>query len=89
MVAIAIKLGADRPPGLDLVDDAEWAAMVALAPREVLNQGGVDEGLGVDSLRLLDRVDQMLGQWGDDWPNLVGQQVTGSVDAGRRGRLHG
>lgn len=91
IISIAIKLGAGQAPGTDAAEDAMWAAVVALARRDVLAQqsAGTDHGLAGDSLRLLDRIDSMVGEWSDDWDELACRCVDELVDAGRRGRQRG
>lgn len=92
VVGIAIRLGAGRLPGDDVQEDAEWAASVALARREVLalRRAGIDCGLAADNLRLLEQIDALIGNWRDtDWDDLARGQVQGLVDACRRGRQRG
>lgn len=92
VVGIVIKLGAGPLPGVDASEDASWAAEVALARRQVLNQqaAGTDRGLAADSLRLLDRVDGLIGEWpADSWNDAVGSRVQKLVEARQRGAARG
>jgi len=91
IIPIAIKLGAGQAPGTDAAEDAWWAASVALARRDLLAQqaAGTDHGLAADSLRLLDRIDSMVGEWSDDWEEIARRCVDELVEAGRRGRQRG
>ncbi len=92
IIAITIKLGNGKPPGTDVAGDASWAASVALARRDVRSGQalGFDHGLAHDSLRLLDRIDALIGAREDeDWKRATRQRVQALVDAGRRGRERG
>jgi hypothetical protein len=92
VIGITIKLGADVPPGAEVEKDAEWAAVVALARRDVLanRAAGIDHGLASDHLCLLDRIDAQLGSWPDeDGDALARRRVQELVDARRRGRQRG
>jgi hypothetical protein len=91
IIPIAIRLGAGQAPGADAAEDASWAASVALARRTLLGGqiAGTDHGLAGDSLRLLDRIDSMVGEWPDEWEELARQRVEELVDAARRGRQRG
>lgn len=87
IIPIAIRLGVGQAPSADALEDASWVASIALARRNVLAQraAGIDHGLANDSLRLLDRIDAMVGKWSDDWGDVARRQVQELVDAGRRG----
>lgn len=91
IIPIAIKLGAGQAPGTDAAEDASWVASIALARRNILAQraAGIDHGLARDSLRLLDRIDAMVGKWPDDWDDAARRRVRELVAAGRRGRQRG
>jgi hypothetical protein len=92
IIGIILKLGAGPAPGADATEDASWAASVALARRNVLahQAAGIDNGLAADNLRLLDRIDSMIGVWPDeDWDDLARRRVQELVDAGRRGSQRG
>jgi len=93
VIAIVIKLGRGQaPPGADANEDASWAADVALARRKVLAQQaeGTDSGLAADSLRLLDRIDALIGSWpADSWNDAVRARVQEHVEARQRGALRG
>ena len=92
VMGIALKLGHGPVPGGDPDEDASWAAVVALARREVLAQlaAGVDRGLAGDSLRLLDRIDVLIGEWpADRWDDAVRARVQELVEARERGALRG
>jgi len=92
VVGITIRLGAGPPPGVDAGQDASWGAVVALARREVLARqaAGIDYGLAGDSLRLLDRIDRLTGEWPvDSWNDAVGSRVQELVQARQRGAQRG
>jgi hypothetical protein len=91
IIPIVLKLGAGQEPGADATEDASWAASIALARRTVLAQlaAGIDHALGSDSLRLLNRLDAMVGEWSEDWEDVSRRRVRELVDAGRRGRQRG
>jgi hypothetical protein len=92
VVPMAIKLGGGKVPGVDPEEDAEWAAMTALARREVLarHRAGRDCGLAAVSLQLLDRIDQLACVRSDSaWQQLARERVGELVDASRRGRERG
>jgi len=92
VIPIAIKLGFGRAPGAEADEDASWAASIALARRAVLARraGGIDHGLAADNLRLLDRVETLIGVWpDDDWAEVVRNRVQGLVDASQRGAQRG
>jgi hypothetical protein len=92
VIAITIKLGVGPAPGSDPEEDAMWMASVALARRDVLagQTGGIDSGLTTDNLRLLERVDALIGIRNDtDWQQLVRQRVSELVEARKRGRQRG
>jgi hypothetical protein len=91
IIPIAIRLGAGQAPGNDAAEDASWTASVALARRDLLAQQSArtDHGLAGDSLRLLDRIDSMVGEWSDDWEELARRRVDELVDAARRGKQRG
>jgi hypothetical protein len=92
IIGIVIKLGAGPVPGADRADDAEWAASVALARRDVLalQAVGIDHGLAADNLRLLDRIDALIGTWPEgDWNDVARRRVQELVDARQRGRQRG
>ncbi len=92
IIGIVIKLGAGPAPGADPEEDAEWAASVALARRDVLAQqaAGIDHGLAADNLRLLDRIDALIATWPDgEWDDVARCRVQGLVDARQRGRQRG
>ena len=92
VIGIAIKLGHGPTPGVDSKEDAWWAAEVALARREVLAQqaAGLDRGLAGDSLRLLDRIDVLVGEWpADSWNDAVRTRVEDLVEARQRGASRG
>ena len=92
VVPIAIKLGAGQVPGAGADEDAGWAAMTALARREVLARrtAGHDCGLAAASLRLLDRVDQLACARTDPaWQQCARERVGDLVDARRRGDERG
>jgi hypothetical protein len=92
VIGIAIRLGAGSAPGEEANDDASWAAVVALARREVLAQqaAGIDRGLADDNLRLLDRIDAQIGEWlADGWDDVVRIRVQELVEARERGALRG
>ncbi len=92
VIGITIKLGAGPRPGGDANEDASWAAVVALARRDVLAQqaAGIDGGLSGDSLRLLDRIDALIGEWpGDAWDGDVHARIEELVEARQRGALRG
>lgn len=91
IVPIVLRLGAGQAPGVDAAQDASWVASIALARRNVLAQlaAGIDQGLAGDSLRLLDRIDSMVGTWSDDWGDVARRRVRELVAAGRRGRQRG
>jgi hypothetical protein len=85
IIGIILKLGAGPAPGADATEDASWAASVALARRNVLahQAAGIDNGLAADNLRLLDRIDSMIGVWPDeDWDDLARRRVQELVDGG-------
>jgi hypothetical protein len=89
---ITIRLGAGQVPGVDVSEDASWAASVALARHDVLAKraAGIDHGLSVDSLRLLDRIDALVAVWPDsDWDVLVRRRVQERVDARQHGAQRG
>jgi hypothetical protein len=79
IIPIAIRLGAGQAPGNDAAEDASWTASVALARRDLLAQQSArtDHGLAGDSLRLLDRIDSMVGEWSDDWEELARRRFDG------------
>lgn len=92
IIGITIKLGAGPAPGEAASEDVSWAALVALARRDVLAQqaAGVDQGLAADNLRLLGRIDALIGQWpSDSWDDAVRSRVRELVDARQRGALRG
>jgi len=92
VILVTMKLGAGRAPGVDASEDASWAALLALARRDVLAQqaAGIDSGLTGDSVRLLDRIDALIGEWpADDWSDAVHASVQEFVDARQRGALRG
>jgi hypothetical protein len=92
VIAITIKLGAGPAPGADAKEDASWAASVALARRSVLAQkaAGIDRGLAADNLRLLDRINALIGTWPEeDWDDVARRRVQELVDARQRGRQRG
>jgi hypothetical protein len=92
IIGVTIKLGADVAPGAEVGSDAEWAAVMALARRDVLanRAAGIDHGLASDHLRLLDRIDALLGSWpDDDWDARARRRVQELVEARRRGRERG
>lgn len=92
VVGITIRLGHGPAPGVDANQDAEWAAAVALARREVLahQADGIDSGLAGDILRLLDRIDALIGEWpADGWNDAVCARVQELVDARQRIALRG
>lgn len=92
VIGIALKLGRGPVPGGDANEDASWAAVVALARREVLAQqaAGIDRGLAGDSLRLLDRIDVLIGEWpADRWDDTVRARVQELLEARERGALRG
>jgi hypothetical protein len=92
VIPIAIRLGAGQAPGAEPGEDAGWAARVAWARRQVLAQqaGGIDQGLATDSLRLLDRIEVLIGVWPeDDWEDVVRYRIQELVDAAQRGRTRG
>jgi hypothetical protein len=63
-----------------------------LARRNVLahRAAGIDHGLAAANLRLLDRIDALLGSWpDDDWDDVACRLVQELVDACRRGRQRG
>lgn len=91
-MGIMIRLGAGPAPGADREEDAAWAASVALARRDILAEqaAGIDHGLAADNLRLLDRIDALIGTWSDgDWDELARRRVTELVVASKRGRQRG
>ena len=91
IIPIVIKLGAGQAPGTDAAQDASWAASVALSRRALLAQqtARTEHGLAGDSLRLLDRIDSMVGEWSDEWDEVARRRVQELVDAGRSGRQRG
>jgi hypothetical protein len=92
VISIVIKLGVGPAPGSDWEEDATWAASVALARRDVLaNQAaGIDHVLATDNLRLLERIDALIGVGqGHDWEQLVRRRVNELVDARKRGWQRG
>lgn len=93
IVGITIKLGSVVPaPGSDPEEDATWAASTALARRDVRARqtAGLDGGLAANNLRLLQRVDALIGTSHDrGWDQLVRDRVGELVDARKRGRQRG
>jgi hypothetical protein len=92
VVLVTIKLGAGPAPGVDFSEDVSWAAVVAFARRDVLAQqgGGIDSELTGDSLRLLDRIDEVIGEWPTDrWDDAVHGRVQELVEARQQGALRG
>lgn len=92
IISITIKLGVGPTPGSDREEDATWAASVALARRDVLADqvAGIDHGLATDNLRLLERIDALIGtRYDHDWEQLARHRVTELVDARKRGRQRG
>jgi hypothetical protein len=92
VIGPTIRLGAGRAPGEDADEDASWAAIVALARREVSRQqaAGIDHGLAADNLRLLDRIDAQIGHWPlNSWNDAVRSRVQELVDAQQQGALRG
>ena len=92
IIGITIKLGAGPAPGEAANEDASWAAVVALARRDVLAQqaAGIDHGLAPDNLRLLGRIDALIGEWpSDGWDDAVRSRVRELLDARQRGTLRG
>lgn len=91
IIGIVIKLGGDQTPGESPAGDAEWAAMVALARRDVLvgQARTADRGLTDSSLRLLDRIEEMIGEWGRGWDDQARGRVQSLVSARRCGRQRG
>lgn len=92
IIGITLKLGAGPAPGEAANEDASWAAAVALARRDVLAQqaAGIDHGLAADNLRLLGRIDALIGEWpSDSWDDAVRSRVRELVDARQRGALRG
>jgi hypothetical protein len=90
--AITIKLGARQAPGRDADEDALWAALVALARRDVLAQqaAGIDHGLTGGILRLLDRIDALIsGRPADGWNGAVHARVQEIVEARQQGAVRG
>lgn len=90
--SITIKLGVGPAPGSDPDEDATWAACVALARRDVLahQTAGIDHGLAANNLRLLQRVDVLLGaRHTPGWDQLVRHRVSELVDARKQGRQRG
>lgn len=92
VIGIALKLGHGPAPGGDANVDASWAAVVALARREVLARqaAGIDRGFAGESLRLLDRIDVLIGEWpADRWVDAVRARVQELVEARERGTVRG
>lgn len=92
VTAITIDLGAGKAPGADAGEDAAWAASVALARRDVLAEQarGIDHGLAAGNLRLLDRLEELIGAWPEeDWEDAARRRVQELVDARERGRKRG
>ena len=87
-----MRLGNDEPPGSDLHEDASWAASVAMRRRDVFahRARGFDSGLTEDSLRLLDRLDDMLAKWPEpEWSRAVCDRIDTLMNARRSGRRRG
>lgn len=92
IIGVTIKLGVGPAPGAAPEEDARWAALVALARRDVVarRNAGIDHGLAATNLRLLERVDALIGTRDDPgWDRLVRDRVSELVDARKRGRQRG
>jgi hypothetical protein len=92
VILVIMKLGAGPAPGVDASEDVSWAAVVALARRDVVAQqaAGIDKGLTGDCLRLLARIDALIGQGpGDGWNDAVQVRVKELVEARQQGALRG
>lgn len=92
IIGVTITPGVGPAPGAAVKVDATWAASVALAHRDVLTRqdAGIDHGLAANNLRLLERVDALIGTRDDPgWDQLVRDRVSELVDARTRGRQRG
>lgn len=92
IIGITIKLGVGPAPGSDPFEDATWAASVALRRREVraYETAATDPRLAANNLRLLERVDELIGTRPEPgWDLLVRDRVSELVDARKRGRQRG
>jgi hypothetical protein len=92
MASSVIRLAGGPPPGWNHADDAEWAASLALARRQVLanRSAGLDAGMTDRSLRLLDWLQARIRVWPEsEWQADVRHRVEGLVEATRRGRRRG
>jgi hypothetical protein len=91
IIPIVLELGFAGAPGAEADADASWAARIALARRQALavQAGGIDHGLALDNLRLLDRIETLIGVWPEDWGDVVRCRVQGLVDAAQRGAQRG
>jgi hypothetical protein len=92
MMSSVIRLTGGPPPGWNHADDAEWAASLALARRQVLanRSAGLDAGMTDRSLRLLGWLQTRIRAWPEpEWQADVRHRVEGLVEASRRGRRRG
>lgn len=92
IIAVTLKLGIGPAPGVAPDEDATWAVSVALARRDVRTgqAAGIDHGLAANNLRLLERVDALIGTRDDPgWDQLVRDRVSELVDARTRARQRG
>jgi hypothetical protein len=92
VVPFAIKFSLGRWPGQDVGEDAEWAAMAALARRRltVWQETGSGGTSTAPAAGVLDWVEEHIGSWdAQDFPSLVRSRVDDLLDASRRGRERG
>ncbi|MFZ0386425.1 MAG: hypothetical protein WAL22_12215 [Solirubrobacteraceae bacterium] len=92
VVRLMIDVMLDRSPAIDVSEAAELTAAAALSRRQiaVFRAAGIDGGMAVLNLAILDWVDaQAEVQDGPEYALLVRERIDGLLDAGRRGRERG
>jgi hypothetical protein len=92
VIRSVIRFAVDQWPGVDASEDATWAAVAAIARRNVTVQreAAIAVGMAASVLGVLDWVDERIGSWKDqDFDSLVRARVDELLDAARRGRERG
>jgi hypothetical protein len=92
IMQLVIKLTTGELPGSDLQADAGWTTAAAFARQEVLahQAAGLDHGTAARSLALIDRINELIGDWREpDWSAATAARVNGSMEARRSGSARG